>query len=220
MVILGYFTVLKQDLFDTKDYYFLTVNFQNVEGLQLGDKVKVNGVLSGNVKRIKLSEWTVVVKLKLYNNFTLYKNYRIMIQSESALGGKFISVFPGSKEIEGVVQETIDINKNLKGQSTGDPIAMLSELLAYNRDNIDLTIKNIKEFTEAINSKGIGNTFNNLESITAKINRGQGTLGKLINDKGMHSNTDSLIKDMRDAIEDTREQAPITSFIRAALTIF
>ena len=58
------------------------------------------------------------------------------------------------------------------------------------------------------------------ESITEKIDTGQGTLGKLINENRVHDSTDGLIKELRDAIEDTREQAPVTSFIRAALTAF
>jgi phospholipid/cholesterol/gamma-HCH transport system substrate-binding protein len=63
-------------------------------------------------------------------------------------------------------------------------------------------------------------TISNIKSITQKIDEGKGTLGKLINDNRVHENTDGLIKELRDAIEDTREQAPITSFIRAALTAF
>ena len=56
--------------------------------------------------------------------------------------------------------------------------------------------------------------------ISDKINYGQGTIGKLINKDNIHAQTDQLVKELRETIEDAREQAPITSFIKAALTAF
>ncbi len=49
---------------------------------------------------------------------------------------------------------------------------------------------------------------------------GQGTLGKLVNENKVYNNADDLIKELKDTMEDAREQAPITSFIRAALLAF
>ena len=42
----------------------------------------------------------------------------------------------------------------------------------------------------------------------------------MINEDTIHADTGKLIKELRDAVEDSREQAPVTSFIRAALTAF
>ena len=77
----------------------------------------------------------------------------------------------------------------------------LTALIEDNRENIHDSIRNIRD-------------------ITAKINRGQGTVAKLINEDRIYSQTDELVKELRETIEDAREQAPITSFIRAALTAF
>ncbi len=75
--------------------------------------------------------------------------------------------------------------------------------------------------------KNVRITLENLRDITDKVNKGQGTLGILINDDELHRNASTLLSDaqivvreVREGLEDTREQAPVNSFVRAALTAF
>ncbi len=203
MAILGYYTIIMTGgLFDRPDVYYITVRFPYVGGLNTKTKVRVNGVVSGEVERIDLDENNVVVvTLRMTRRFRLYANYQISIQSEGALGLRYVSISPGNRMINNQLLEEILDYSNLEGRSIGDTLAMISELIAENRDNVYNTIKNIREVTE-------------------KINKGHGTLGKLINEGKVHDSTEGLIRELRDAIEDTREQAPVTSFIRAALTAF
>lgn len=203
IAVLGYFTILmSDDMFDRHQYYPMTVIFNDVEGLSSNDKVRVNGVLSGYVVEANLVDNRVIVKLKLFNRFTLYENYEIMIRSETALAGKYVSIHPGlPMGINGEQFAVIPAHSTLAGTSVPDPFTLMSRLIADNRDNVYTTIKNLRD-------------------ITYKINTGQGTLGKIINEDEAHVQTTDLIKELRDTIEDSREQAPITSFLRAALTAF
>jgi len=202
MVVLAYFTIMvRHEVFEPKGAYIMSVNFSSVEGLEKGDDVKINGVKAGVVESIVLEDAYIAVFLKVYQNFTLYENYRIKIASESALGGKFISIFPGRQIVDNVSYGVVEARTNLKGESPDDPIAQISAILDDNRDNIQQTIRNLRD-------------------ITAKINRGQGTIGMLVNNKKVHEDANDLIKEVRDTMEDAREQAPVTSFIRAALTFF
>jgi phospholipid/cholesterol/gamma-HCH transport system substrate-binding protein len=202
MSVLGYFTIIRGDLFDTREYYISTVIFNDVEGLALGNKVLINGVESGTVSSIELmADARVTVSLRLYRYFTLYENYRVVLKSQSALGGRIITINPGTSEVDGRLFEVVDNMKNLHGYTIGDPLAKISEVIDENRENIKVAITNIKEFSE-------------------KINNGEGTIGKLVNKDTLHQDTTKLIQELRDTIEDSREQAPVTSFIRAALTAF
>lgn len=202
IIILGYYTILMgEKIFESDDYYYMSVIFPDVHGLGLKDKVKVNGVSSGSVVDIQLKNNRVYVKLKMFNDFILFENYTIKIKNETTLGGKYVSISPGYNYFKGKTYAVIESRENLIGEPAGDVFEMLITLIGENRDNIFNTLKNIKE-------------------ITGKINSGKGTLGKLINENQVHENADSLIKEIRDAMEDTREQAPVTSFIRAALTAF
>ena len=202
MAVLGYFTILRGNLFESKEYFSSSIIFEDVEGLITGDKVLISGVNSGNVDKIDLMDDSrVLVRVRLFRRLNLYENYKITLKNQSALGGKIIMIYPGSPEIDGVYYSRVDDTTYLKGYTIGDPIAKISELIDENRENIAVTLRNVREFTD-------------------KINSGKGTLGRLINEDTIHSDTGKLIKELRDAVEDSREQAPVTSFIRAALTAF
>ncbi|MBN2041853.1 MAG: MCE family protein [Spirochaetes bacterium] len=201
--ILGYFTiVMKEDLFESKTYYYMTVVFPDIEGLGKSDRVKINGVDSGIVEEVRLLESNdVLVKIKMYNRFNLYESYKIKIKNETALGGKYISIDPGIRFEDGIHYAAVEDYDNLKGYSSGDLFGSITDLIAENRENIYRSIRNLRD-------------------ITSKINKGKGTIGKLVNENKVHDDADNLITEVRDTIEDSREQAPITSFIRAALMAF
>lgn len=202
MGVLGYYTIVRSDIFDTKKYYSSSIIFNDVEGLAIGNKVLVNGVEAGTVIGIELMKnGKITVSLKLFRTFSLYENYRILLKNQTALGGRIIVIYPGTPEAKGELFESVDSMNNLAGTTIGDPLTKISEVIDENRENIKVAIENFSEFSE-------------------KINKGKGTIGKLVNDDTLHEDTGNLIKELRDTVEDTREQAPVTSFIRAALTAF
>lgn len=200
--VLGYYTIVRGELFDAREYIYGTVIFDDVEGLVIGDKVLVNGVVCGTVDAIDLmADYKVIVSLKLYRFFNLFENYRITLKNQTALGGRIIVINPGAAEVKGEIFEPVESLKNLNGIAIGDPLTKISEVIDENREDLRTAIRNISEFTE-------------------KINKGQGTIAKLVNDDTLINDADLMIKELRDTIEDSREQAPVTSFIRAALLAF
>jgi phospholipid/cholesterol/gamma-HCH transport system substrate-binding protein len=97
------------------------------------------------------------------------------------------------------------------------------------------SIANFKAFSEKLNSKDntIGKILSddgkmyaelqqfvtNLSEIGEKINKGEGTLAKLINDKEAYEDLKAILKDgkktlneVQHAVQDFREQAPISTF--------
>lgn len=202
MIILGYYTIImSRKFFEPPAAYRMTVIFPNIEGLEVENRVKINGVDAGRVKDIRLSGHQVLVTTAMFTRFTLYENYAIKIKSDSLLGKKFIAVNPGSPfDRNGIAQALVPGRDNLSGLYE-DVLGTLAGLIDDNRDNIYSSIKNLREITD-------------------KINAGRGTIGKLVNEDAIHGQTKDLVKELRDTIEDAREQAPITSFLRAALTAF
>ena len=202
MAILSYYTIFMiQKKYHPGERFYVTANFKNVGGLRVKDKVYVNGVIAGNVEEITLEDYHVKLKLTMFLKFQMYENYIVRITSQTALGGKKVDIFPGSPiDEEGNEYAALGEYKHLNGQ-INDPFDSIGKLVDENHENITIAIRNLREITD-------------------KINYGQGTIGKLINKDDVHAQTDQLVKELRETVEDAREQAPITSFIRAALTAF
>lgn len=185
----------------------------------------------------------VAVTIELKQDVIFYENYRVAIKGESLLSDKMVAIDPGFAidsrnghryarvDIFSVSAQELKEHKttaleeelrhretsvqrgekpfvDLQGEAASDPVAGISELIEENRVNVRRTLDNIA-------------------SITGKINRGEGTIGHLVNDDDLHRNANTLlsdaqvvVKELRESLEDTREQAPVTSFLRAALTAF
>jgi phospholipid/cholesterol/gamma-HCH transport system substrate-binding protein len=204
MVILGYYTIIMSgEFWKTTHRYEMVAYFPNVEGLSVKDRVKVNGVAVGSVEDIDLvgEEGTVRVVMQVTKKITMYGNYQIKIKNEGVLGSRYVGINPGKKYDDNRQYAEVESYDDLRGYPLADPLALLAELIDENRPNIYGAIASIR-------------------SIAQKIDEGRGTLGKLVNENRVHDSTENLIKEIRDAIEDTREQAPVTSFLRAALTAF
>lgn len=228
VTVVGYFTIITEGGPFRKGGGSMKILFPGADGIKIGNKVTVQGVPYGYVSSVELvsvdekgnvtkPETSVATKVQislvLKGPVTLYPNYEITIRNESLLSGRIVAIDPGFQE-DGAQEKPSVISRNnptessFRGQVTKDPLVTLSELIAENRTDIRKTVSNLSD-------------------ITGKINNGDGTLGRLINNGEMHSNINTILTDaqivlreIREGLEDTREQAPVTSFIRSALGAF
>jgi phospholipid/cholesterol/gamma-HCH transport system substrate-binding protein len=153
--------------------YRIRSDFQNVAGLNEGADVRVGGIRKGTVRSIRLPktpEGKVVVSMDLAKETQdiVKRDSVASIQSEGLLGDKFVEVSFGS----------VDAPK-LKGGETieSQPPFDVSDLFHKASQLLDTgqgALENIQAAT------------GNLDTITAKINTGQGTAGKLINDTTLY----------------------------------
>ena len=60
-------------------------------------------------------------------------------------------------------------------------------------------------------------TMDTFAKVAADISEGKGTIGKLVADSGLHDTAMKVLKQISSAIEDAREQAPISAFSGALL---
>lgn len=209
MAVMGYFTlIMKDEIYDAKEYKKFEVEFPAAAGLKKGDAVTVLGVYSGEVTSVELDGNKVLVGAKVFNEFIMYENYKIKIRAEGALGDKFVDIQPGKEFDEERSFAVITLNERLIGDKSGDILVAIEDLIAKNENVLSESVENINDITQ------------NIKILTSKINRGEGTLGKLLSDDSTLNQADELLYEVKETIEDAREQAPVTSFIRAALTAF
>lgn len=216
VLVLGYYTILlKDEFFEGKRYYRIQSEFTNGFGIKKNDPVKILGVYSGSVENVKLNGNKVLVTMKMFNQFTLYENYRIKVKSEGFMGAKAVEITPGVEFDDERTYREVALNQVLIGSPSGDLMGTLEDLVGENKEsitdsisNLRVTMANFKDFSYKMNF------------IADKITRGEGTIGKLIVDDKLANQASETLTNLKDTVEDAREQAPITSFIRAALMAF
>ena len=153
--------------------YRVKSEFQTVAGLNEGAEVRVGGMHKGAVRFIQLPnrpDGRIVVAMDLSNDTQeiVRQDSVAAIQSEGLLGDKYVEISFGS----------VDAAK-LRGGETIESNPPLDVADLFNKANQILDTSQ-----EALSS--IQGASENVNMITAKINSGQGTVGKLVNDKTLY----------------------------------
>ena len=185
----------KQYLFSST--YQLKAQFDNVVGLDPGADVRVGGVHSGTVRSIVLphkpgEKVTVIMDLGKSTHEITKQDSVAAIETEGLLGNQFLAISFGSAG-KGDVRDGDTI-------SSQPPLEM-SELLKKASGILDSSQQAIQSATGAAA---------NIQSISAKIDAGQGTVGALVNDKQLYSNLEQTTTTMNDTM--AQAQAGVTDF--------
>ena len=74
--------------------------FENVNGLSIGDKVKISGITVGKIRNFKLEkdEFEVMVELDVNKEINIPDDSTAKISSSSLFGGMFLEIVTGSSE--------------------------------------------------------------------------------------------------------------------------
>ncbi|MFZ0480018.1 MAG: MlaD family protein [Terriglobales bacterium] len=185
----------KQYLFSST--YQLKAQFDNVAGLDAGGDVRVGGVHSGTVRNITLphkpgDKVTVLMDLGRSTHEIIKQDSIATIETEGLLGNQFLAISFGSAGSGGVRDgDTI----------ASQPPLEMAQLLKKTSEILDGSQQAIQNATQATA---------NLQSISAKIDSGQGTAGALVNDKQLYNNLEQTTGTMRETM--VQAQAGVTDF--------
>ncbi|MGD0182771.1 MAG: MlaD family protein, partial [Terriglobales bacterium] len=185
----------KQYLFSST--YQLRAQFDNVEGLDAGGDVRVGGVHIGTVRGIVLphkpgEQVTVVMDLGKSTHEIIKRDSVATIETEGLLGNQYLAISSGSAGAADV--------RNGDVIASQPPLEM-SDLLQKASGLLDGSQQAVQNATRATA---------NLDSISAKIDRGQGTAGALVNDKQLYTNLEQTSSAMRDTMVEAK--AGVTDF--------
>ena len=183
IIIFVIFAVGQQQGF-LEDRYTLNVYLSRVNGLQTGAPVRLNGVRVGSVTGIAFTQNTEDAQIKVTLEVLTSVRDRIRRDSQAfigtlgLLGDKFVSVTTGTMEYPALKD-----GDDLQGS---DPID-IEKLIDESMDTFDELQK-----TTVL-----------LKDISGKINRGEGTIGLLVNDTSLYENlnqTLQFISDLEDQL--------------------
>ena len=151
-------------------------NFKNISGLKEGNYVRYAGIDAGTVDNINIvNDTTVVVMMLLKKNVKPFikEDGTASIGSDGLMGDKLVVISPGSA--------TAPLVKNGGTIKGANPVDV---------DRIINNLSKISDHAEELTSS--------LASVMTKINKGEGSFGRLIND-------DKLVKNMEGTLNSARE---------------
>ncbi|OVE73546.1 hypothetical protein BVX94_03540 [bacterium B17] len=165
---LAYFTIVlsRETLFSDKHEY--EVVFDQVMGLREGDDVVVRGMTVGKVDSLELGVDGVHVVTKLDHPLKIRDGYKVVIVSSSILGGVYLSIDEGPETSRELPEGAVYV-----GQSPNDLVADAADLVGAVKDDF------LKEGGILDNFKSASVS---IKDITDRLNKGKGTIGKLLSD--------------------------------------
>lgn len=160
----------KKSLFD----HTITVKsyFTSVEGLKNGAPVRLSGTDIGSVTDITMAGDTtgrVIVSMQIKDEVRQFirLDSECYIETEGVVGQKLVDITPGSPQFEVVHNGSIIRTR---------PTFSLTKIMSEAQEAIEYTKIITRDFA----------------SIVSKVNSGQGTIGKLINDETLYRRAVSL----------------------------
>lgn len=210
-------------------YISYEIKFDQVQGLNQGSIVSVNGIRVGNVKSILLNDQNeVIVTVNIQEEFKnkITEDALAEIRTQGALGDKYVYVIPGttqskalsaggriktkySPDILGIISEKggetgkifdiiSDLQKIVRGFSQDQRTDKILNNLTLATSNLNDNMVSMKAILEQVKGQNpqnanIQTAIVKLNSILDKIDKGEGTLGGLINDPAVHEQLKTIL---------------------------
>lgn len=174
LCVLALFIIGKQkNLFDP--VFRVNTLFYNVSGLQVGNNVRFSGITVGTVDNISIvNDSTVRVDLLVKKSVQKFikKDSEVAIGSEGIIGDRLIIITQGGDESPAVLD-----NQSLFSKEPVETDAIMASLQETSVNAAVIT--------------------NELAQIMVKINRGKGTLSRLIQDESIAENLNQTIVNLK-----------------------
>jgi phospholipid/cholesterol/gamma-HCH transport system substrate-binding protein len=191
--------------------YTIVAPFDSLKELKSGDEVRMAGVKIGVVERTRLNheKRRAEALLRINTGSQIANDAVASISMAGLIGTNYVGITlgaagapalqPGDEirtrttaDFNSIMTELGDLGKKLEGALGGFSSAMSGQ-----GDQPGLFQKLDQLVTE--NRQGLTATITNLREITAKVNQGEGTLGKLVNDPALHDELLIAVKDIKGA---------------------
>ena len=182
----------------------LIAGFDDLRQLKTGDEVRMAGVKVGSVKKTRLAGRRAEAVLEIDPKVRIPNDATASINMSGLIGGNYIAIDLGTAGAPPLAD-----GAEIKTVSSPDLNALIAQLGGLGKQLSD----SLGSFSSAISGDGKGGgaggifqkldklitentakvnaTMTNLQEITDKINHGEGTIGKLVNDTKLH---DDLIR--------------------------
>jgi phospholipid/cholesterol/gamma-HCH transport system substrate-binding protein len=173
----------------------------SVTGLKVGDPVKLAGVDVGKIKQVTVLNDKIQIDFEVEPGTRIKTDTVAGLRLTNLLGGQFLGLTLGSPSapllepggtVAGKDVANIDIIVDNVSDLTKDAKVLINELNA-NQNEVMHKISGILDD----NRDNLRGTISNLNSITQKFDRGDGSLAMLLNDKALYGNANEAIVSLK-----------------------
>src|SRR5262245_43235104 len=185
--------------------YELKALFNTIQDLKEGDRVKMAGVEVGRVEKITLDATNnkVLVAMKMRKNVEVKTDSLASVKFTGLLGQNFVALDFGSRNAPIATPDTV-----LTAAEQPDLSAIMGKI-----DNVATGVENLtKSFTGVKIDKLVGPLMDfidankvpltaaiaNLQSVSAQVAQGKGTVGKMIYDDAFYNSAYSAVTNLQD----------------------
>jgi phospholipid/cholesterol/gamma-HCH transport system substrate-binding protein len=210
--------------------YRLTAGFDDLKELKAGDEVRMAGVKIGTVEKTQLNELAKAgpssnsalppspasAILRINPEVKIQKDATASIVQSGLLGNNYLAITigtPGAGTLgdgdQLATTVTPDFNSVMKdigdlGHKLDGALSSLTGIFNGNGDKDGGLFQKLdKMITD--NRDKVTATMTNLQDITTKVNQGQGTLGKLINDPDLHDQLLAAVSQIKDTAAQAKD---------------
>ena len=198
IALLGYFTIIISgvDIMFGRQRTTATIAFRDVGGLKERDNVVYRGMKVGTVDKITLGASNILVQVSVDDDVVLRTTCRVSVSALSLLGGNYLLLEEGAGEPQPLATTVFN------GEP---PVDWMRDLGAIARNLSDLTSGgNIRSIVTNVEA-----TAANLNTVVARVERGEGTVGKLL------STNETLYADLSDTISSAKSAATNIAMVAA-----
>lgn len=195
-----------------KKGYRLHALFNSAQELKIGDAVKIAGVPIGKVEKIGFEQGKVKVTMKLDREAEVKTDAKATIRFAGLMGQNFVSINLGTPTVpnlapDSVIQTVEQADLAAIMQKLDHAAAGVEKLAqSFSGDSIQNILGPMTDFLKDFKenkSPKITAILGNLQSVSDRIAKGEGTIGKLLSDDALYKSTlktvDTLNKTAADA---------------------
>jgi len=167
-----------------KEGYCFDVLFVDAGGLRKNDTVELAGMEVGKVDSLRIEEDRIRVRLRIDNGVKIRTDARIVIMEKSLLGGRVVSISMGKDP------EIVPPGATL----IGEKLPTATELISTASDigeTFEETLVKLEEVIPKLTSP-----LETMDRVAKKIEKGEGTLGKLFTEEELYEKLTSTVETM------------------------
>jgi phospholipid/cholesterol/gamma-HCH transport system substrate-binding protein len=195
------------------DNFRVHAGFQDVGGVEVGTRVRIQGMDAGEIEAIEPPENSgepVRLRLRVSGKYRhlVREDAKVQIAGDALLAGKIVRILPGtasSRIVEDHAELKSDVQPDVM-EGIASAANKLNKLLIEVDDAMQTLRKNDGSVTQDLvtATKKLNSVLAKADAALGKIEDGEGTLGKLINDDALYNELTETLGAVKGAMYDVR----------------